>query len=86
MTKKLSLEWFRGNHKPADKEKLEQALRNSTYVLSKLLEVCDGWEQDLLRQSLSAADYDTPSWAYKQAHRNGDLSRIRKLKDLLSFF
>lgn len=82
--KGLSLEWFKGY--PDDKkETLEQLLRNSSTVLGRLTEILDQWEAELLRQECNVADYDAPNWTYRQAHRNGDRARIRKLRDLLSF-
>jgi hypothetical protein len=79
----LSLEWFRGIP-PEKKEDFERHLRNSRTALNQLLNLLDLWEEEISR-SETTADYDTPSWAAKQAHRNGDKSRIRKLRDLLSF-
>jgi hypothetical protein len=81
---KLSLEWLKGVP-PDRKDGYEQVIRNSTIMAERLLALCDEWEADLDRAECKIADYDTPSWSQKQAHRNGDRSRIRKLRDLLSF-
>jgi hypothetical protein len=81
--RRLSLEWFKDI--PTErKEEFERALRSSTTIVSQLLHLLDTWELDLNAQE-TIVDYDTPSWAAKQAHRNGDRARIRKLRDLLSF-
>lgn len=80
----LSVEWF--FNVPADKKAgFEDALRNSTVMARQLLFLCDKWEQELSTGESKIGDYDTPSWACKQAHRNGDRARIRKLRELLSF-
>lgn len=80
----MSTEWFVGI--PADrKESYEQTIRNSGIALRQILVLCDKWEEDLNSAESKLSDYDTPSWEAKQAHRNGDRSRIRKLRDLLSF-
>lgn len=80
----FSLEWTKGV--PAEKRKdVELIIRHSTIMAERLLALCDEWEADLDRAEAKVSDYDTPSWGYKQAHRNGDRSRIRKLRDLLSF-
>ena len=84
MPGKISLEWLKGI--PSDKkDDFEQIIRHSTIMATRLLELCDEWEADLDRAEAKVSDYDSPSWGYKQAHRNGDRSRIRKLRDLLSF-
>lgn len=82
--KKLSVEWFKNI--PEDKrEGFELAIRNSTLALGRLYDILIEWEEELNRAEAKVDDYDTPSWPHKQAHRNGDRSRIRKLRDLLSF-
>ena len=84
MTRNPSTEWFM-DISPDRKEGFEQTLRNSTLILRQLSHILDRWEEDLNSAESKLSDYDTPSWEAKQAHRNGDRSRIRKLRDLLSF-
>lgn len=80
----LSLEWTKGVS-PDRKEGIVLAIRNSTVVAAQVLKLCDEWEAELTAAETKVADFDTPSWAYKQAYRNGDRARIRKLRDLFSF-
>lgn len=80
----MSLEWTTGMT-PAEKDAFEKLLRSSPRIVSRLKQICEQWEQAILSQQCKPDSYDTPSWAYKQAHLNGELSRIRKFKDLLSF-
>lgn len=82
--RKLSVEWFRGLPEEK-KEGFELALRNSSLALGRLYDLLDEWERDLDSAEAKLDDYDNPSWSHKQAHRNGDRSRIRKLRDLLGF-
>lgn len=82
--KPLSVEWFTGI-KPENKQRFEETIRNSGTMVRQLLALIDKWEAELDTSDCKIADYDTPSWAAKQAHRNGDRSRLRKLRDLLSF-
>lgn len=79
-----SVEWFRGLSE-AEKEKFTGVLYADRIVLGRLLALAEEWEDELNRQETTIADYNTPNWAVRQAHRNGDRSRIKKLKDLLSF-
>jgi hypothetical protein len=80
--KKLSLEWTKGLSEK-EKEEFEQMVRRSL-VVPRLLGIIKEWELELSNKETSE-DYSDAAWAYKQAHRNGDRSRIKKLKDLLSF-
>lgn len=55
----------------------------NTYFLSpytlQLLKILDNASKQLER----SADYDCPSWAYKQADINGRLAIIKLIKELL---
>lgn len=82
--KPLNNEWFVGVP-PSKKDDFEKQIRRESTVLMHLRNMVKRWEAELLRQSSSAHDYNSPSWAYKQAHNNGDYARLRKMKDLLSF-
>lgn len=82
--RKLSVEWFKGVD-PSKRDTFEQAIRNSTVAMSRLYELVDEWEKEIDSAEAKIDDYDNPSWSHKQAHRNGDRSRLRKLRDLLSF-
>lgn len=82
--KALSLEWTKGIS-PEKKADFEAAVRNSVTALGRLYDLCDEWEAELNSKETKISDYDTPNWAVRQAHRNGDRSRIRKLRELLSF-
>jgi hypothetical protein len=80
----ISVEWF--IDVPTDrKDQIEAALRSSPVIVRQLNKLLDRWENDLNAAESRISDYETPSWGEKQAHRNGDRSRIRKLRDLLSF-
>ena len=80
-----SAEWF--YQVPEDKRpQFESNLRICSPLGYQLLRLCDKWEQELNSAESKISDYDTPCWDVKQAHRNGDRARIRKLRDLLSFF
>ncbi len=80
----LSTEWFSGIA-PDNKQRFEETLRNSGTIVRQLLVLVDKWEEELDSAESKTSDYDNPSWSAKQAHRNGDRSRLRKLRDLLSF-
>jgi len=71
---------------PIDKQaSFETVIRNSTIALHRLYEICEEMEDDLNRAETKLDDFSGPNWALRQAYRNGDRSRIRKFKELLSF-
>lgn len=77
----LSVEWFFGV--PEDKKKLYEAnIRSPQLLIAQVLRLCDRWEEELTSQESKQSDYDNASWAVKQAHRNGDRARIRKIREL----
>lgn len=80
----LSVEWFYGVEEK-DRPDVEAAIRNSAVLLRQLNLIVERWDTEINSQEVKISDYDTPSWAARQAHRNGEKSRIRKLRDLISF-
>ena len=73
----LNVMWFIGC-KPEEKQELENAIRSSTVVLDILTRVI---EKEIAQTDISKLeDYDSPSWAFRQADRAG---ANRVLKNLL---
>lgn len=66
-------------------EAFEKTLRNSTLVLNRLRQILDERENSINQQEFSISDYDSNSWHYKQAHRNGQRSMLKEIKDLIKF-
>lgn len=77
------LAWTKGLS-DKEKEDLEVQLRNSV-VLRRLLLILNEKLQTLSDQEVSVQDYDDPSWAFKQAHRNGERKGLKTIRDLLNF-
>lgn len=76
----MKTEWFKGLS-PEETESIKKLVSSNKIMLDKLSEICYNRSQAL--KSVRAKDYDTPSWAYKQAHING---QIQELDDLVSLF
>jgi len=75
----LSAAWFKkfkGDHE--QREKLEQTIKGSGYVLDILSEYLEDRIKEL--QAVRRDEYDSPNWALKTAHNNGE---IRALTDVL---
>lgn len=75
----LSSKWFIGC-KAEDKAKREETVRNSKYIFDLLVQIL---EADLQDYSDKDADYEKPSWAFKQAHTNGYRKAVTNFLKLL---
>jgi hypothetical protein len=73
-------------HLPEDrKADFLKTVASSTVALRRLKEILREFDDEVTRAEVSTTDYNTPSWAYRQAHRNGQRQAYKQLKDLLSF-
>lgn len=72
--------WFRGLNEQ-ERVKMKETLENSHFLLDKLFEICYNIGIEL--EEISIGDYDNSSWSHKQAHRNGELEMLRKIKKIL---
>ena len=74
--------WTEDLKDPEEKEAFERELQNSP-IIRRLQTITKRWEKELDRSEVDIKTYDTANWDYKQAHKNGDRSRIYKYKSLL---
>lgn len=81
----LPVQWTKHLKDPKAKADFESLVRNSTTVLSRILEIIKEEELALIRSSVSIEDFKDPNWAYKQAFRNGESKRLKAMRELLSF-
>lgn len=81
----ISTEWVKNIDDQKDRDDFESILRNSTFLLDRLRAILAEWENDVYSADRSKKQYETANWEELQAHRNGNLETILKLKDLLSF-
>lgn len=68
-----------------EKKDFETIVRNSTRVLTRLKEILHEHETEVTNTQFSLSDFDSPSWALKTAYRNGQLSVLKQLKNLIPF-
>jgi hypothetical protein len=78
----LNTRWTRGLRQDR-KENVEKLIRNSHIVLSRLKEIIEEDLKELNKHT--EADYDNPSWGFKQAHVNGKQDYARSMLSLLNF-
>lgn len=77
----LSLVWTKSFNTQEGKDNFESLLRNSTTVNTRLVDILKEMKQTNAK-SLTT-DYDSPSWAFKQADKNG---YDRALTEILALF
>jgi hypothetical protein len=73
-------------HLKTEEEKIQfkNEVLGSKNVLKRLTDLLAEMEEDLNRSELSAKNYDSPNWAPKQAHVNGQKAQIRTIKFILN--
>lgn len=84
MSSKPCIDWFKGRSEK-EKEDLEYVLRNNTILIQSILDILTRYEQEEDRSEISPSQYDNPSWAYKQADKNGARRSLSKVKALFTF-
>lgn len=67
----LSSEWTKHLESEADKQDFEKTAKNSTFILSRLLDMLQERERQFSTKEVQIGTYDNPSWAFVQAHING---------------
>ena len=68
-----------------EKDDFELIVRNSTLLLTRLRQIFQERENEIINSQYSLNDFDSPSWALKTAYRNGQLADLKSLKDLIPF-
>jgi hypothetical protein len=81
---RISEIWLRGIKEPEIRTKFEEAVRFNieSSVTKRLKQILLETKEQVLRQERK--QYDTPSWAFEQAHRNGYLEALQLIEDLLT--
>lgn len=72
-------------NEPEAKKQLEDTIRNSTTVLSRLLDILKDKRTALNQVETKLESYDNPSWAHKQAFLNGKRAEVEEVINLLTF-
>ena len=81
--KKFQLKWFKGLDEKQAKQ-LRDILTHNTIFFDRFMEILNEFEEELEGREYSLEDYTDPSWAYKQAHINGQKALINKVKRLFN--
>lgn len=81
----LSLNWSKHLHDEDKKKNFEDLVRNSTVVLGRLKALLEEDLRSLDTRDTTEKDFEDPNWSHKQAFRNGDRARLKKVINLLEF-
>lgn len=77
----MNLKWLDHLKDPKEREDFKKYVLNSRPVLDKLSKIV--YNMSIERGKVSESDYDSASWAYKQAHKNGFNEALEKIQSLL---
>jgi hypothetical protein len=72
--------WFSKCKTPEEKFELRQKILSNRESLDRLREILE----PMLKDTGPEADYDSPSWAYKQADRIGYNRALTKVLDIIN--
>jgi hypothetical protein len=76
--------WTKHLKNASDIDEFEQYIRSSRRLLDRLTEILREQNAYLDGTETSVKDYEDPSWAYKQAFRNGQRSTLKAILKLIN--
>ena len=76
--------WTSHLEDPAAKKRFESSIQGSKTVLDRLKTIIEEEEKAIEQSEMDAKAYDNPSWAYKQAFKNGTKAAYRSMKKLVN--
>lgn len=76
----MKASWFKDCKTKEEKDKVRQILFSNKDGFDRLKEILE----PMLKEALPTADYDSPSWAYKQADRIGYNRALTTVLDLIN--
>lgn len=79
---RLKTEWFK-DLPPSEQENFKKIVFGSQKVLDKLAQIV--YNKGIIENRITTSDYDSPSWAAKQAHLNGKAEAYREIIELITF-
>jgi len=83
--KGLSIDWLKNLDTPEKKQSFALRIRSlqNDIVFMRLIEILKEKRASLLRGPSSLDEYDSPSWAHKQADINGQIRSINYVLELI---
>lgn len=80
----MDIRWTQNLKTDEEKQEFKKRLLGAKYVLDRLKTIADQNEESLGRQEVSPTSYDSPNWAYRQAHANGYRQCLNIYRQLLT--
>ena len=74
--------WFQDIKSKDDQEKFKKTVLGSKIVLDKAIEIC--YTLSKVGEDSKLVDYDSPSWAYRQADLNGYRRALKEIITVLT--
>lgn len=77
----MNSHWAKVCEDASERESLKKYLENSNFLLDKLTKIC----YNIIKESehVTKKNYNSPGWAYEQAHRNGEVDSIKKILEII---
>lgn len=72
--------WFKECKTKEEKEAVRQSVLSNRQSLDRLKEILE----PMLKETAPTADYDSPSWAYKQADRIGYNRALNQVLEIIN--
>jgi len=76
----MKAQWYKECKTKEDKVKVRQTILSNRESLDRLKEILG----PMLKETPPSADYDSPSWAFKQADRIGFNRALNQVLDLIN--
>ncbi len=76
----MKAQWYKECKTKEDKAKVRQTILSNRESLDRLKEILG----PMLKETPPSADYDSPSWAFKQADRIGFNRALNQVLDLIN--
>lgn len=76
--------WTQHLSNPEDKAKFQQEIYGAKRVLDRLRDIVSEKETSMDVQEMSLNSYESPSWAYRQAHNNGFKQCLTAFSNLIN--
>jgi len=74
-------QWFSNLPNKADQEEFKKLVLGSQKILDRAAEIV--YNMSIMESRPSSQDYESPSWAFKQAHLNGRIEALNEIYSLL---
>lgn len=84
MARPIASIWISNIKDPKEREEFERFLRYNV-VVDRLIEILSEKERAVDAQETNTTDYDSASWAYKQADRNGYRRCLKQIQELFNY-